>query len=168
MSSVAQLNKASDDEARGALLQCCGSVKWARRMADERPFQDMHELLLTADHVWWSLDAEDWLEAYGAHPKIGEKKATPEPSESSRWAEEEQSGASRASQETQAALMKANHDYEKRFGYIFIVCATGKSAEEILALLNERLTNDSYIELRIAADEQRHITHLRLDKLLSE
>lgn len=168
MSGVAQLNDASDVEARASLLQCCGSVKWARRMAEERPFEDKQQLLSTSDRVWWSLDAEDWLEAFGAHPRIGEKKTSVLRSESSRWAEDEQSGVALASEQTQFALMKANQEYETKFGFIFIVCATGKSAEEMLALLNERLTNDSYTELRIAADEQRHITQLRLEKLLDE
>lgn len=168
MRGLAELNEGSDDEAYAALLQCCGSAKWARRMVDERPFQDMQELLSTDDRVWWSLDAEDWLEAFGAHPKIGEKTATPCASESSRWAVEEQSGASHASQEMQAALMTANHNYEKRFGYIFIVCATGKSAEEMHGLLTERTKNEPDTELRIAADEQRRITHIRLNKLLGK
>jgi OHCU decarboxylase len=163
---VGQLNALSPEEAFTALLQCCGSVKWARRVADERPFADTHELLLTADHVWWSLEAPDWLEAFGAHPKIGEKKAAAS-SESSRWAAQEQSGASLASSETLNELTKANHDYERRFGYIFIVCATGKSADEMLALLHVRLKNEPDTELRIAAEEQRRITHLRLEKLLS-
>lgn len=166
MRDLADLNGASQDEARGAFLQCCGSFKWARQMADERPFQDMNELLLTADHAWWSLDEEDWIEAFSAHPKIGDKKATQDASESSRWAVEEQSGASLASQTVQTALMQANHDYEKRFGYIFIVCATGKSAEEMLGLLRVRLKNEQDTELRIAAEEQRRITHIRLNKLL--
>jgi OHCU decarboxylase len=166
--SLAQLNALAREKALAAFLQCCGSVKWARGMADGRPFQDAHELMLAADHVWWSLDALDWLEAFSAHPKIGEKKAPPvAASASSRWAEQEQSGASQASQETLAALLKANHDYERRFGYIFIVCATGKSAEEMLALLQERLKNEPDTELRIAAEEQRRITHLRLEKLLA-
>lgn len=136
-------------------------------MVEARPFEDTRELLLTADHVWWSLDALDWLEAFGAHPKIGEKKLAPEPSASSRWAADEQSGASRASEETLASLTKANRDYERRFGYIYIVCATGKSAEEMLTLLQERLQNEPDMELRIAAEEQRRITHLRLGKLLN-
>lgn len=136
-------------------------------MVDGRPFQDTHELMLAADHVWWSLDAPDWLEAFSAHPKIGEKKAQPAPSASSRWSEQEQSGAAQASQETLAALLQANHDYERRFGYIFIVCATGKSAEEMLALLQERLKNEPDTELRIAAEEQRRIMNLRLEKLLA-
>ncbi len=163
---VAQLNALESEDALAALLNCCGSQKWARRMVFERPFENTHELLLTADHVWWSLDAADWLEAFGAHPKIGERKAAPEPTDFSRWSEEEQAGARRASEETQAALASANHEYEKRFGYIYIVCATGKSAEEMLALLRERLQNEPDMELRIAAEEQRRITQLRLEKLL--
>ncbi len=162
---VAQLNALSTEEAVTALLQCCGSLKWARVVAENRPFADTHELLLTADHAWWSLDASDWLEAFGAHPKIGEKKESAS-SESSRWAAQEQSGASRASSETLTELTRANHDYERRFGYIFIVCATGKSADEMLALLHERLKNEPDTELRLAAEEQRRITHLRLEKLL--
>ncbi|HEY0547632.1 MAG TPA: 2-oxo-4-hydroxy-4-carboxy-5-ureidoimidazoline decarboxylase [Pyrinomonadaceae bacterium] len=165
---VAQLNAMTQEEAVAALLQCCGSLKWARKVADERPFDDMRELLLTADHVWWSLDALDWLEAFSAHPKIGEKKAAPVASESSRWSQEEQAGASRAAVETLDELTLANHDYERRFGYIFIVCATGKSADEMLALMHERLKNEPDTELRIAAEEQRRITHLRLEKLLSQ
>lgn len=162
------INEWTPEEALQAFMQCCGSLKWARRMVEERPFEDTHELLLTADHLWWSLDALDWLEAFGAHPKIGERKAAPEASAFSRWSEEEQAGARRAGDETLEALTRANHDYARRFGYIFIVCATGKSAEEMLALLNERLKNEPDMELRIAAEEQRRITHLRLEKLLSE
>ena len=135
-------------------------------MVEERPFQDTQELILTADHVWWSLDEEDWLEAFRAHPKIGEKKASVD-STSTRWAEEEQSGAGRATNKTLSAFLKANHDYEKRFGYIFIVCATGKSADEMLALLHERMSNEPDAEIRVAAEEQRRITRIRLEKLLN-
>ena len=163
---VEQLNALDSEAALAALLNCCGSQRWARRMVRERPFENRHELLLTADHVWWSLDAADWLEAFSAHPKIGERKVAPEPSDFSRWSEEEQAGARRASAGTQAELAKANYEYERRFGYIYIVCATGKSAEEMLALLRERLQNEPDTELRIAAEEQRRITQLRLEKLL--
>jgi len=165
---VAKLNELEGEDAYAALLQCCGSQKWARGMERERPFEDMHELLLTADHVWWSLNAADWLEAFAAHPKIGEKKEVAEATTSSRWSEEEQAGASGATEAMQAALLKANHDYERRFGYIYIVCATGKSAEEMLALLYQRLQNEPDTELRIAAEEQRRITHLRLRKFLEQ
>jgi OHCU decarboxylase len=127
----------------------------------------MHELLATADHEWWSLREEDWLEAFSSHPKIGEKKAA-ETSRSDSWATEEQSGASHAASETLDALRQANQDYERRFGYIFIVCATGKSADEMLALLKSRIENEPDTELRIAAEEQRRITNIRLNKLLSD
>jgi OHCU decarboxylase len=167
MRGVDQLNEAADEEAFSAFLQCCGSVKWARSMVAKRPFQDIHELSVTADHEWWSLGEEDWLEAFSAHPKIGEKK-TAATSESDRWASEEQSGASQAAIETLDALREANQDYERRFGYIFIVCATGKSADEMLALLKARIVNEPDTELRIAAEEQRRITNIRLNKLLSE
>lgn len=165
---VEKLNGLESEAARAALLSCCGSRRWAEQMLAERPFDDMHELLLTADHVWWSLDATDWLEAFAAHPKIGEKKKVAEPTTFSRWSEEEQAGASRAAEATQSALAEANHDYERKFGYIYIVCATGKSAEEMLKLLRERLHNEPDTELRIAAEEQRRITHLRLRKLLNQ
>jgi len=128
-------------------------------MAEGRPFQSLAELLETGDRIWWSLRPEDWLEAFAAHPRIGEK--------GSRWSEQEQAEARGADAETLAALVEANRLYESRFDHIFIVCATGKTAAEILALLRERLPNDPDAELRIAAEEQRKITHLRLEKLLS-
>jgi OHCU decarboxylase len=163
-----QLNAASNDDAHAALLRCCGSDKWALRMIEARPFRNMEEVRSMADRIWSTLEADDWLEAFAAHPKIGEKKTSRSTSVANGWAEQEQSGASRASQLAQAALKKANHEYEEKFGFIYIVCATGKSADEMLALLNERLQNDSYSELRIAADEQRRITQIRLDKLIGE
>lgn len=166
MTDVAHLNGLNQKEATEIFLQCCGSLKWARKMTEERPFQNSHELEVMADHIWLSLDEEDWLEAFSAHPKIGEKKAV-DASVSARWAEDEQSGASRAAAEVLGLLLAANHEYERRFGFIFIVCATGKSAEEMLALLHERMTNEPDAEIRIAVEEQRRITHIRLGKLLT-
>lgn len=168
MRDLTELNEASLAETVTAFRQCCSSANWAQKMADARPFRDLNELLLKADEAWWSLDHDDWLEAFSAHPKIGEKKVVGASSGSSRWALEEQSGASQAPQTVQDALMKANLAYEKRFGYIFIVCATGKSAEEMLDLLQERLNNEQDAEIRIAAEEQRRITRIRLNKLLGE
>ena len=167
MQSLEELNEATKTDALAALLACCGSTRWARDMVDKRPFQDLHELYVTAEHVWWLLDEVDWLEAFRAHPKIGEKRA-PDTSIADRWASEEQSSAGRAQSETLDALRKTNQDYERRFGYIFIVCATGKRADEMLALLNERMTNDPDAEIRIAAEEQARITELRLKKLLGK
>ncbi len=138
------------------LLRCCGSTRWAGRMA---AFDDT-DVFAAADRIWWSLEREDWLEAFAAHPKIGE-------SSNSKWSQQEQARASGASSETLAELRSANRAYAEKFGYIFIVCATGKSAEEMLALLNRRIGNDPETELRIAAGEQLRITYLRLEKLLS-
>lgn len=148
-----RLNAVSSEEATARLLPCCGSRAWARRMAEGRPFQSLAEMKERADGIWWSLGPEDWREAFAAHPRIGEKGG--------RWSEQEQAGAREADR---TALVEANRLYESRFDHIFIVCATGKSAEEMLDLLRSRLDNDPETELRIAAEEQRKITHLRLEK----
>ena len=162
-----QLNKLPSEDAQAEFLKCCGSKSWARAMTKARPFENADHLLHEADRVWWSLDPADWLEAFRAHPKIGEKKAaTTQPEEAQAWSEQEQSGTQNAPAGTMVLLAEGNREYEQRFGFIFIVCATGKSSEEMLTLLNERLQNDRETELRVAAGEQRKITHLRLDKLI--
>lgn len=136
-------------------------------MADARPFDEMDALLRTADRIWWGLDASDWLEAFGHHPKIGERQAAQKLSEEARvWSEEEQAGVRAAAQTTMTELEAANREYERRFGFIFIVCASGRTTEEMLATLKERLKNETDKELHVAAEEQRRITHLRLKKLL--
>lgn len=164
---IERLNALADGEACAELLKCCGSRRWAQRVAAERPFQDAQALFEAADRVWWSLEAEDWLEAFRSHPKIGERKAAAGAVEQSRrWSEDEQSATRSAARSTLDALAEANEAYADRFGYIFIICATGKSTEEMLAALHERLSHDDATELRIAAEEQRRITHLRLRKLL--
>jgi OHCU decarboxylase len=160
-------NSLARDEAMRELLKCCGSRRWAERMSDERPFHNLDSLLRASDRIWLGLDASDWLEAFGHHPKIGERKAAQEVSEvARRWSEEEQSGTSASAEDVMQELVAANREYEKRFGFIFIVCATGKTTEEMLSLLKERLKNDADKELHIAAEEQRRITNLRLKKLL--
>lgn len=161
-----QLNDSSREEAVSELLKCCGSESWANRVTDERPFHDLDSLLRTSDRIWLALDASDWLEAFGHHPRIGERKAARDVSDQSqRWSEEEQSGAGTSSEVAMRELIAANSEYESRFGFIFIVCATGKSTKEMLALLKERLKNETDKELRVAAEEQRRITNLRLKKL---
>jgi OHCU decarboxylase len=165
---IGKLNRLGAEEARAALLSCCGSTKWAAEVAALRPFWDVGQLLHLAGRVWRELGREDWLEAFRAHPKIGESKAERETgAEARRWAEGEQARARDASDETRTALAEANREYERRFGFIFIVCATGKTAEEMLALLRERMDDDPEAELRIAAGEQWRITELRLKKFLS-
>ena len=126
-------------------------------------------MIAKADRIWWSLDSEGWLEAFHSHPKIGEKKAAaPTAAEAQRWSEDEQSGLRNSAQQTLDELADLNHAYEEKFGYIFIVCASGKSSEEMLAILHARLKNNAAEELRIAAAEQAKITQLRLRKLLAE
>jgi OHCU decarboxylase len=142
------------------LRQLCGSRRWAERMAARRPFATPHEMLQAADDIWWSLDAEDWLEAFRAHPRIGEATLD-------RDASREQSSMAAADADVRARLAQGNREYEARFGYIFIVCAAGKSAGEMLAMLKRRLQNAPDEELRVAASEQAHITRLRLNRLLT-
>jgi OHCU decarboxylase len=167
--SLAQLNKLSAHEAQAEFLKCCGSQNWARAMAAARPFPGPEDLFERADATWRSLSEPDWLEAFRAHPKIGEKKAAATQSEQARsWSAQEQSGTATASGDTMTALAAANEAYERRFGFIFIVCATGKTSEEMLTMLNQRLANDPETELRIAADEQLKITRLRLEKMLNQ
>jgi OHCU decarboxylase len=167
MTGIERLNNASRREAFDALLACCGSAKWAQRMVEARPFDSLAALQEAAARVWWELRPGDWWEAFAAHPKIGERKATsPQPAQSSAWSEVEQSGTRDAAGEILAELAAANRAYEERFGYIFIVCATGKSAAEMLALCRGRLSNDAETELRVAAEEQQKITEIRLRKLI--
>jgi OHCU decarboxylase len=162
------LNSLSNSEADAELLKCCGSHKWARLMASARPFDRREDLLARADSVWWSLNAEDWFEAFRAHPKIGEQKAAATQSQQARsWSVQEQSSVAEATDETRIALAEGNREYEERFGFIYIVCATGKTSAEMLTILRQRLRNEPETELRVAAEEQRKITRLRLEKLLA-
>jgi 5-hydroxyisourate hydrolase / 2-oxo-4-hydroxy-4-carboxy-5-ureidoimidazoline decarboxylase len=164
---IAWLNGLSRDEANAELIKCCGSRAWVARMIEARPFVDRDALFGTSDSIWWSLGREDWLEAFAAHPRIGSKRDVDKKSGTEKsWSEGEQAGAARAAEDVKEALARANEEYEARFGHIYIVCATGKSAEEMLALARSRLANDPETELRIAAEEQRKITHIRLNKLL--
>jgi OHCU decarboxylase len=167
MTNLEQLNIAPGDEALGALLTCCGSTRWAQLMVEARPFQDLASLEETGDRIWNELRPEDWLEAFAAHPKIGARRAERRQSkQSSQWSAQEQSGAQQAASETLSALAEANIEYERRFGYIFIVCATGKSGDEMLALCQRRLNHEPDDELSVAAEEQRQITRIRLRKLI--
>lgn len=149
------------------MLKCCGSTPWAQRMVDERPFRNFYQLSERANRIWWELKDEDWLEAFRSHPKIGERKAEQQTSEeASKWSEAEQSGIRDSARETLEALTELNREYHEKFGFIFIVCASGKSSEEMLSILRDRLGNDPQVELRMAAEEQAKITELRLKKLI--
>lgn len=166
--ALARLNSLPAEEATAELLKCCGSTRWAGRVAAGRPYADAGELFEAGERGWWDLGREDWLEAFRSHPKIGGRKSEAGVSEQSqRWSEGEQAGARDAARATLDALTEANRVYEEKFGFIFIVCATGKTADEMLALLRARLGNEHEEELRIAAREQSKITRLRLEKLLN-
>jgi 2-oxo-4-hydroxy-4-carboxy-5-ureidoimidazoline decarboxylase len=159
---------ASADAAR-EILPCCGSQRWAHALARLRPFADAEALLARSDEVWSQLDPADWNEAFSSHPRIGEKKAPESATErSAQWSGQEQSGVAQSSESIQEQLKRANDEYEQRFGRIYIVCASGKSAEEMLAILYRRLENDEASELREAAEQQRQITQLRLRKWLEQ
>lgn len=131
-------------------------------MTARRPFESLATMHRVGTEIWTSLTEPDWLEAFAAHPKIGEQKT------GAKWSATEQSGMDSAGEQTVAAMRRLNKEYEQKFGWIFIVCATGKSAGEMLRLLGERINNDPSTELRIAAAEQLTITNLRLEKLISE
>ena len=170
---LADLNALDEGAAAGVFLRCCGSSRWAREMAAARPFTGVDALARTADAIWRGLDRADWLEAFAAHPKIGDGGAgqagrvLSDPALGADWSDAEQAGVADAAEPTRRRLADANRDYEARFGYIFIVCATGKTAGEMLALLEARLRHDAGEELGIAAEEQRQITQLRLRKLIA-
>lgn len=152
-----------------ALAECCGSTRWVSGMVARRPFESRRAIHAAADEVWWSLGANDWREAFAAHPRIGERSGiSGESGRAGKWAEGEQRSVERANRDIRNALEAVNFEYEERFGYIYIVCATGKTAEEMLGLARERLHNDPDDELKVAAEEQRQITRLRLDKLLDK
>jgi OHCU decarboxylase len=160
LSDLERLNRLAPGDCAASLRRCCASGAWIRRMVDARPFESAEALLDASDRIWRSLARDDWLEAFAAHPRIGAAAAE-------GWSGDEQAGAAAADAATRARLVQANREYDRRFGHIFIVCATGKTAEEMLAMLRARLANDPATELAIASEEQRKITRLRLEKLLA-
>lgn len=155
------LDRMPESRAIELLHECCGSSRWVAAMVARRPFGSDEAALVAADEIWNSLAAADWREAFAHHPRIGEQTTN-------SVAAKEQSRVSGATDDVRQALANANRDYEQRFGYIYIVCATGKRAEEMLGIVKDRLQNDPDSELRVAAEEQRKITRLRLQKLLED
>jgi allantoicase len=165
--SLERFNRLPRQRAIRALLDCCGSKKWVEKVIAHRPFPGELELFEAADKCWSALAREDWLEAFLHHPPIGETRAKAKQSATaSRWSAKEQSSALRAAPEELESLAAQNRAYAEKFGYVFLICATGKSSEEILNALRQRLPNEPGSELHIAAEEQRKITRLRLEKLL--
>jgi OHCU decarboxylase len=162
-------NVQPEDEAVEETLPCCGSLAWARELAGRRPFEDEDSLIAASDEIWNRLGPQDWMEAFSKHPRIGERKAPSlAPAQSAVWSAQEQGRVADADEAVRSVLMQANREYEQKFGRTFIVCATGKSAAEMLNILRQRLGNNEATELREAAEEQRKITNLRLKKWLLE
>ena len=162
-----QLDRLDEASAHAALERCCGARRWVEQVCAARPFRDRAALEASAERAFEGLERADWLEAFAHHPRIGDLASLrAKYTSTAAWAGEEQRGAAAAGAETLAALAAGNRAYEERFGYVFIVCATGKNAAEMLASLRARLANAPEREIRIAADEQKKITRLRLSRLL--
>lgn len=166
---LARLNGLPAGEARAAFLRCCGSTRWAESMLAGRPYADVAALFAAALSAWARTSSEDRLEAFRHHPRIGDRAALEARFAGTRsWSAAEQGRVAAASPEVLAALEAGNGLYESRFGHVFLVCATGKTAAEMLELLQQRLCNDPETERRIAAEEQARITRLRLERLVEE
>jgi 2-oxo-4-hydroxy-4-carboxy-5-ureidoimidazoline decarboxylase len=167
-STLASWNAARADRALTAMIACCGARRWADAMVALRPVADATELSEAADRIWRTMGEADWLEAFACHPRIGQPTAAPASPQSAAWSQEEQSSANCAAELVLAKLVVGNALYAQRFGFTYIVCATGKSAEEMLSILNRRLTCNRPTELREAAEQQRQIMQIRLRKWLIE
>jgi allantoicase len=143
------------------LQRACASPRWAEAVAAGAPYPDLATMMRAGDHIWRGLDNADWLAAFAAHPRIGDRSG-------SAWSQGEQAGTTGASAAVMTALVDGNRAYEARFGHVFLVCASGRTADDMLAELERRLPNDPATELSVAAEEQRKITRLRLLRWLTE
>jgi 2-oxo-4-hydroxy-4-carboxy-5-ureidoimidazoline decarboxylase len=166
--TLAEFNALAPEAARAELLKCCHAARWADGMLERSPFATADDVYQAAAAVWSDLGDRDFLEAFEGHPRIGDIESLRKKfASTAAWAAGEQAGTSAAAEDTLAGLAEGNRLYEARFGHIFIVCATGKSAGEMLAILQDRLPNEPAAELRVAAAEQAKITRIRLEKLLT-
>lgn len=169
-------NEAEKDKAHYAMITCCGAPRWAAEMVERRPIASAGELCAVADQVWSAMGEADWLTAFACHPRIGERAEAQKPAHaiaqaskrSAAWSTQEQSGTANASAVTLDELTQLNLRYEQRFGFTYIVCATGKSAAEMLEILKSRVSNERGAELREAAEQQRQIMQIRLRKWLAQ
>ena len=166
--TIAEFDHLPDDEKEMLLRQCCGSSAWIKKMLSVLPAEDLIDLFEDAEEKWYECNEADWKEAFSHHPKIGDMRALKEKfASTANWAGEEQSSINKASEQVLQSLAEGNKLYEEKFGYIFIVCATGRSPEEMLGLLTARLHNSREDEIKIAMEEQNKITKLRLEKLFT-
>jgi OHCU decarboxylase len=161
--SLGWFNALPRDEAELKLIVCCGSRAWASAVAARRPYADLHDLMETADAMWKNLAPSDWLEAFAAHPRLGESGGHATDS-----SQREQSRIMAAGNETLADLAAENRRYEGRFGHVFLISAAGRTAAEVLAALRQRIDNDPVTEIKVASEEQRKVTRLRLESMLHE
>jgi 2-oxo-4-hydroxy-4-carboxy-5-ureidoimidazoline decarboxylase len=160
-------NRADENTAQEAMLACCGAKRWAAAMAASRPLHSAQDLIAAADRTWIAMGEADWMEAFACHPRIGERKENGT-TQSQAWSRQEQASVASAQERTLAELAEDNAAYEQRFGFTYIVCANGKSADEMLAILRRRLKSDRAAELREAAEQQRQILQIRLAKWLCQ
>jgi 2-oxo-4-hydroxy-4-carboxy-5-ureidoimidazoline decarboxylase len=167
--TLAAWNTAGETEAREEMLACCGSRRWAEAMVALRPIANVFALSEEADRVWNTMQEADWLEAFACHPRIGDRKVSAHAgAQSTAWSRAEQAQTNSASDRVLTEIADGNERYEEQFGFTYIVCATGKSAEEMLAILKRRLASTREAELREAAEQQRQIMQIRLGKWLIE
>jgi len=166
--TLAAWNAADEVTALQAMIACCGSKRWAQAIVAARPIESIEKLSEEADRVWSTMEEPDWMEAFACHPRIGERKAPHAVEQSAAWSAQEQASTAQATERVMAELAAGNAVYEERYGFTYIVCAKGKSAEEMLAILNRRLASSHDAELREAAEQQRQITQIRLGKWLVE
>ncbi len=166
--TIEMLNELEDEELYETFEKCCGASNWIIGMMNARPISSITQLQNKADEIWSQMNITDGYEAFTHHPKIGDKKNLEEKFASTKdWAGNEQSGVDDAKKDVLSDLATANEKYFKKYGYIFIVCATGKSAKEMLDIIHQRMNNNPDDEIKIAMGEQHKITKLRLEKLLS-
>lgn len=164
--TILEFNRLPKEKIKELLFNCCSCTAWTDQLIQESPYKSVNELKGKSDNIWFSCDEESWMEAFSHHPKIGDLSSLENKFAATKHlALAEQAGVGQTSEEVIKQLWDYNIRYEEKFGYIFIVCATGKSAEEMLILLQQRLKNDRSDELKIAIAEQNKITHIRINKL---
>ena len=164
---LALLNVLPAEEAEAVLAEVCGAPGWARQVAGARPFADREALVRAATTAWDALTDAEWIAGFAAHPRIGENRRV-SGGDASDWSRDEQAGMEAAEDTTRSDLAEAQRAYERRFGWTYIVCATGRTPEEMLADVRARLANDPADEIAVAAGEERRIGHLRLQKIHGE
>jgi 2-oxo-4-hydroxy-4-carboxy-5-ureidoimidazoline decarboxylase len=164
--ALTRWNQLPRREAEQEILPCCGSAAWGARMANRRPLENEAALLAASDEIWRGLSETDWLQAFRSHPRIGQSVTHVSTANSAAWPAQEQQKVADSADAVKIALAEGNREYERRFQHIFVVCATGKTGPEMLAILRRRLNNDAATELLEAAEQQRLITQIRLKKWL--